>query len=265
MYSAFGLLRKYLRYYITAANGRGHGVHSPFVFDFIKRVLNDRQQYPAYTKIEHERSRLLLDKTELQVTDFGAGSAHTKNNMRRVADIAQHALKPKKYAALLFRMARIYQPAVMLELGTSLGTTAAYLSMACPAATLYTLEGSVAIAEQAAHLFRRLDLHNIIQVTGNFDATLGPVLKQIEKADFVFLDGNHRYAPTLAYFNALLPLLHEYSVVVFDDIHWSQEMERAWDTCKKNIAVTLSIDLFFIGILFFRKDFKIPQHFTIRF
>jgi predicted O-methyltransferase YrrM len=265
MYSAFGLFTRYLRYYFTAANGKGHGVHSPFVFDFIKTVLNDRTQHPSYAVIERERANLLCDPTPLQVTDFGAGSAHTTKNTRKVADIARHALKPHKYAALLFRMARLYQPRVIFELGTSLGTTTAYLSMACPSATVYTMEGSAAIAEQAAHLFGRLKLSNIVQVTGNFDAILVPALQEVQKADFVFVDGNHRYEPTLAYFSSLLPFLHEYSVVVFDDIHWSEGMERAWEACKKNPAVTLSIDLFFVGIVFFRTDFKIPQHFTIRF
>jgi predicted O-methyltransferase YrrM len=265
MYSSFGLLTRYLRYYSSAANGNGHGIHSPFVFDFIKTVLNDRKQYSPYPEIERERVAFRNDPRVLEVADYGAGSAHTTKNQRKISDIARHALKPKKYAALLFRMVQKYRPSVILELGTSLGITTAYLAKAAPAARVYTLEGSPAIAEQASALFKRLKLHNVVQVTGNFDSTLGSTLKDCKKPDFVFLDGNHRYAPTVAYFETLLPVLHEYSVVVFDDIHWSAGMEQAWDECKSNPAVTLSIDLFFVGVLFFRSDFKIPQHFTIRF
>jgi predicted O-methyltransferase YrrM len=265
MYSPFRLAIKYIRYYLLASNRRGHGIHSPFVFEFVRSVLNDDADYPEYKQIEKYRAILLRNNSLLPVTDFGAGSGHSNNNERTVREIARHALKSPKYASLLFRMVRTYSPAIIAELGTSLGTTSAYLALADPKATVYTFEGSPAIGAEAGKLFDQLHIKNITQVAGNFDETLPPVLDKINKADFIFLDGNHRYEPTVEYFTKFLPVMHQYSILVMDDIHWSREMERAWDHCRKHPAVTLSIDLFFIGILFFRKDFHIAQHFTIRF
>ena len=265
MYSRSRLIAKYLRYYFSSSNSKGHGTHSPFVFDFITKVLNDKNHYPVYTTLEAERHRLLGDHTTLNITDFGAGSTRIKTNKRKLSEIARHSLKPKKYASLLFRMAAYFQPQTILELGTSLGLTTAYLASARPTATVYTFEGAAEVAIQAKSLFDKTNLQNIVQITGNFDETVRPFLSGLEKADFVFIDGNHRYQPTVNYLHQLLPVLHEYSVVIMDDIHWSEEMENAWSYCRKVADVTLSIDLFFIGILFFRKEFRVPQHFSIRF
>ncbi|MFZ9719521.1 MAG: class I SAM-dependent methyltransferase, partial [Chitinophagaceae bacterium] len=91
------------------------------------------------------------------------------------------------------------------------------------------------------------------------------VLKKMGKLDFVFIDGNHAYAPTLRYFNAMLPFVHSGTVMILDDIHWSAEMEKAWQAISNHSAVTLSIDLFFVGILFFREEQLHKQHFRIHF
>jgi predicted O-methyltransferase YrrM len=265
MYSPSRLFLKYLRYYINSANSRGHGTHSPFVFDFIKKILNDRKDYPPYQIIEAERKLLLEDETLLNVTDFGAGSGYNKTNRRKVNEIARHSLKPRKYATLLFRMVNYFKPGMIVELGTSLGTTTAYLALARPAAKVLTFEGADEIAARAKALFEKLGIHNISQVNGNFDDTITRVMTETGKADFIFIDGNHRYDPTVNYLHQLLPFIHEYTVVVMDDIHWSDEMEKAWEYCRSHPDVTMSIDLFFIGILFFRKEFRVPQHFSIRF
>jgi len=265
MYSRAELLLKYLQYQLRASNSKGHRIHSPFVFDFIIKVLNDRTFYPAFKEIELQRTSLLSDNTILHVNDYGAGSGYSKTNARKVSEIAKHALKPAKYAKLLYRMVRYFEPDTIVELGTSLGITTAYLAKARSSAKVWTLEGAESIAQKAARVIRELDISNVKHITGNFDETFAALLHSIPKTDFVFLDGNHRYQPTVDYFNMLLPVIHEYSVVVMDDIHWSREMENAWDYCRLYPAVTLNIDLFFIGILLFRKDFRIPQNFTIRF
>ena len=108
-------------------------------------------------------------------------------------------------------------------------------------------------------------MKNIQLVEGNFDHTLDQVLKSTTPFDFVFIDGNHRLEPTVRYFNQILPNLHANSIVVLDDIHWSKEMEQAWETIQQHPAVSLTIDLFFIGIVFFRAEQKEKEHFTIRF
>ena len=240
-------------------------MHSPFVFEFITKVLNDKTNYPEYEKVEALRDQLLNDHTILEIEDFGAGSMMGKKNRRSISSIAKNAAKPKKFGQLLFRMIKYYQPKTILELGTSLGITTSYLTLAKPDARLITMEGSKEIADVAKRNFRNLDNRNIEIIEGNFDNALSSVVGGLLTVDFAFIDGNHRQEPTERYFKELLAKTNNNSILVFDDIHWSGEMEAAWEAIKNNAAVSCSIDLFFIGIVFFRKEFKEKQHFAIRF
>jgi predicted O-methyltransferase YrrM len=265
MYSPLQLAIKYCKYYFKASNGKGHGIHSPFLYTFITEVLNDNRQFYAYDKIETLRRQLLNTDKELVIEDFGAGSRKGLTKNRKVAEIANSSLKPKKFAQLLFRMINYYQPQIILELGTSLGITTSYLAAAKLDAEVITMEGAASIASIAKENFNQLNLNNINVVEGNFDETLSNTLAEIKQIDFAFLDGNHRYQPTIDYFNQVLEKSNENTIMVIDDIHWSKEMDQAWDYIKQHPQVTLSIDLFFIGIILFRKEFKIKQDFVIRF
>lgn len=265
MYGHFTLALKYLRYLFTAANGKGHGVHSPFVFEFITRVLNDNRRFYAFDGIEKIRTQLLSNHTLIEIQDFGAGSRVAKTNTRKISDVAKGSLKPAKYSQLLFRMIDYYGPKQIIELGTSLGITTAYLASANPAAKVTTFEGSGTIAQIAKQNHGSLGLANITLREGNFDEELPRWLAQNKKVDFAFIDGNHAYKPTMAYFEALLDVVEDHSILVFDDIHWSKEMEAAWAQISAHPRVTLSIDLFFIGVVFFRKEFAQKQQVSIRF
>jgi len=256
---------KFVKYYVTASNGRGHGIHSPFVFDFITEVMNDNRHFYAYDSIEQIRKSLLANSKVLTIEDFGAGSTLTKSNKRKVRDIARSALKPKKFGQLMFRIVNHYQANNIIELGTSLGITTAYLASANLKGNVYTFEGAKQAAAIAKQNFNSLSLNNIRVIEGNFDNTLQKQLNKINSVDFAFVDGNHRKNPTIQYFEQLLEKSTGSSVFIFDDIHWSKEMEEAWKFIKHHSAVTITIDLFFIGIIFFRREHKVPQHFTIRF
>ncbi len=176
MYSSLHLAKKYVQYYLTARNGKGHGMHSPFVFGFILNVLNNKQGYEMPSEVEALRQQLLINERPLEIKDFGAGSRTAASKQRSVKQIAASALKPKKYAQVLYRLARYYQPKNILELGTSLGITTSYLSKAVPGAIITTIEGSTAIAAIAQKNFELLDLKNIHLLTGNFDSVLPSVL-----------------------------------------------------------------------------------------
>jgi predicted O-methyltransferase YrrM len=265
MYSAIALGKKYLNYYFAASNGKGHGVHSPFVFEFITKVLNNKKQPAVFKQIEQQRELLKKDSTRLHIEDFGAGSVVSASKTRRVNSIARTALKPKKYGQLMHRMINHYMATRVVELGTSLGITSSYLASANPLTKVYTFEGSKEIAAVARKTFDDLALFNIKLIEGNFDDTLPAFLEKHNRVDFAFIDGNHRKEPTLRYFHQLLKASNEHSIFVFDDIHWSEEMEAAWEEIKQHEAVTLTIDLFYIGVVFFRKEQKVPQHFTIRY
>jgi predicted O-methyltransferase YrrM len=265
VYDPFSLAFKYLRYYITAVNGRGHGMHSPFVFDFITTVLNDKRSYPAYEQVEALRKKLQRDQTVLTIQDFGAGSVVDHSNRRSIASIAKNAAKPEKYGQLLYRMVKKYQPRQVLELGTSLGMTTSYLALASENSPVNSLEGAPEVAAVARQNFEKLGLSNISLIEGDFDSTLTPTLTGLDTVDFCFIDGNHRREPTERYFSYLLEKANPGTIMVFDDIHWSREMEQAWDTIRSNPRVRCAIDLFFIGIIFFRDEFKEKQEFSIRF
>ncbi len=271
MYTRFQLAKKFVQYFFAASNGKGHGIHSPFVFDFIIKVLRDRKEYDHYQIIEAARKKLLKESAEIDVVDYGAGSSVIKTNKRVVADITRSSVKTKKYAQLLYRIVKYYQPPAgpgghtILELGTSFGITTSYLAAANARAKVYTIEGSAPIAEIAEKTFKRTGLKNIELITGDFKDTLPALLEKLTVVDLAFIDGNHRKEPTLEYFAKLLNSSTLNSIFVFDDIHWSAEMEAAWAEIKQHPSVTLTIDLFFIGIVFLNTDFNHKQHFSIRF
>ncbi len=162
-------------------------------------------------------------------------------------------------------MVKYYKPETIIDIGTSFGTTTAYLATAQAASKVFTLEGSENIAAIAAKTFSNLDLKNIHLTEGSFDEQLSALLNSIDKVDFCLVDGNHSESPTLQYFDWLLKKINSNSIIVFDDIHWSKGMEQAWAKIKAYPEVRLSIDLFFAGIVFFKEDFKHKQHFTLRF
>jgi predicted O-methyltransferase YrrM len=265
MYSPLQSAFKYFQYYFTASGGKGYGIHSPFVFDFITKVINDKTEHPDYRIVENLRKRMLDNPTMLTIEDFGAGSSVSETDKRTVASIAKNAAKPKKYGQLLYRIIKKYQPRTILELGTSLGITTSYFSLANSLSEVITLEGASSVADIAKKNFNDLQLKNIELIEGNFDDTLSSAINQLSTVNFVFVDGNHRYEPTLNYFRRILPNTNNDSILVFDDIHWSREMEQAWEQIKTNEAVRCSIDLFFIGIIFFRQEFREKQNFVIRF
>jgi predicted O-methyltransferase YrrM len=265
LYSRFQLAKKYLHYYLTASNGKGHGMHSPFVFDFILNVLNNGKGYALPEEVEKCREKLLGSQKLIEVEDMGAGSRVQKKSTRRVADIALHALKPPKYAGMLYRLAYHYKPSNITELGTSFGITTAYLAKGSPKAEVYTIEGSKTVREMARSVFNELGIENIKSLEGRFDALLPEVLAVLKQVDLAYVDGNHKLEPTMNYFSLLVDKSHNDSILIFDDIHWSKAMEQAWEKIKAHPSVKCSIDLFFLGMIFFRSEFKEPRHFKIRF
>jgi predicted O-methyltransferase YrrM len=265
MYNKFEIAWKYLTYQLTASNSKGHGVHPPFVYNFIVEVLNDVSRNNEWFAIELLRNSLEKDNTLLEVEDFGAGSTTKASTQRTVSSIAKSALKPRKYAELIARIAKYYSCNNILELGTSLGITTSFLANSSPFCRVVTCEGSKAIATVAKQNFDKLFLQNVLLLQGEFTTTYDTAINSLGSIDLLFIDGNHQETPTVHYFTKALPNLHKQSVIIFDDIHWSKGMENAWETIKNHDAVSETIDLFFMGIVFLRDAQKAKQHFVIRF
>ncbi|QMU31485.1 class I SAM-dependent methyltransferase [Adhaeribacter radiodurans] len=242
---------------------RLHGIHSPFVFDLYNRVIIHTGSFSIFPAIEKIRQSLYKNNKQVLITDFGAGSRTQNTRTKTISHIARTTANPPRRAQLLFRLVNFQQPVTILEIGTSLGLTTSYLAAAKKKAQVFTLEGCSPLAQQAELVFKKLQLKNVEVITGNFDETLPIVLAGLNTVDFVLFDGNHRYEPTLRYFEWCLTKSTENSVFVFDDIYWSKEMQQAWKQICKHPEVMISIDLFYLGFIFFRKN-QPKQHFTIR-
>jgi predicted O-methyltransferase YrrM len=242
-------------------------VHSPFVFDLVTKCFYDSAKYPEYSILKNYRKSLLQNTNTIEVTDFGAGSRVFKSNTRAINQIAKNAGISPKRAELLFRMVRYFEPDTILEIGTSLGLATSALVLGNEKAKITTLEGcanTIAIAKNQSQL---QNLTTIEFVTTEFS----PYLKNYINADWtevqtyslIYFDGNHSKQATLDYFELLLPTISNDSVWIFDDIHWSNGMEEAWEIIQNHPKVSVTIDTFQWGIVFFRAEQE-KEHFVVR-
>jgi len=255
---------KYIKYKLTAKHKKGYGVHSPFLYHFVSEILYGNQYFYVYEDIADLRYDLLNCQKEIKVTDFGAGSKVMKSNIRKIKDIAKNSAISEKFGEMLFKIIEYYKPQTIIELGTSLGIGTSYLALPNSKAKVYTIEGCPETAKQASKNFKELNIKNISQITGNINKELPNLLNNIKELDFVYFDGNHQKEATLNYFKQCLTKAHNNTIFYFDDIHWSQEMEDAWEEIKANKKVTLTIDLFFSGIVFFKKELS-KEDFVVKF
>jgi predicted O-methyltransferase YrrM len=252
----------YLKYLFVAKNE--HSLHSPFLFEFYLKVLKTSTAQNDFLAIEELRRKLLSDQREIEIMDLGAGSKLSQSNKRRIKDIAENSQKPAKLAQLFYRIIRFYDYQIMLDLGTSLGVTTAYLAKANQQGKVYTFEGCPNTAQTAKENFRELGIRNVDIIVGDLNDTLETQLEKIDKIDFAFFDANHRYEPTIDYFEKCLRKMHEDTCFIFDDIYWSEGMKKAWEHIRNHPQVSVSIDIFWVGIVFFRKK-QPKQHFVLRF
>jgi len=260
------IISRALAYYLFSGHRTGRGLSDPSSRRLVRGVLADERPYPAYTVMEHARRDYLTDDSVVTFRDPGAGHHQQKKAVttRRIRDIARYSSGHPKYHRLLYRLARHYGPSVILETGTALGLGTLALALGNPAATVFTIEGAPPLAARARNLFETQKQKNITLLEGLFDERLPGVLSRDRPVDMAFLDGHHKEEATLRYFGMLLPRLHPQSIVLIDDIYWSKGMARAWKKIRRHEKVTLSIDIFRMGILFF--DPELPsQTFTIRF
>lgn len=248
----FQIVAQYFEYLLRAK--RMAAIHSPFLLEFVEKVTKVKDIPQVSSKIETVRKQLLSDHTILEIKDLGAGSKVSSKNRRSVASIARHSLKPKKQGQMIYHLVRFSNPKNILELGTSLGISTCYMASGNSAAQLTTIEGCPKTAERAQQVFDQLNFNNISLVNQDFDTFLPQYLDGIDTVGMVFFDGNHRKESTLNYFEQCLAKISSRSVFVFDDIRWSGEMLEAWNNIIIHPTVTLSVDLFHMGIVFFRDE-----------
>ena len=272
----------YLRHCLTARHTGGHGIHSPYLFEWVRMVLSDENSYYAWGEIEKVRARMLADRRVMEFVDYGAGIGNRESengnrearDRRKVSDIAKRSLAKKKYAQMLARLVNwlgrplLTSPSrggigdgqlamgnglIIVELGTSLGVTTAYMAAMDKRNKLITYEGCPAVAEIAKENWEALGLKNIDCRVGEITAEI--LDRDLERVDVAFIDANHTYAGTRAYFNVLAEKMHRKSVMIVDDIHYNKEMEQAWREICADERVTSTMDLYQMGLVFFDKDY----------
>ena len=251
---------KYFKHAFSAKHTRGFRIHSPFIYNFTCSVIYEKKPFYIFSEIEAARQLLLKNNNKISVTDFGTGA----NKEKTIKNIATRSLKAAKYGQLFFRIANYLGNKEILELGTSLGITTSYLAAVSTDIHCTTMEGCPQTAAIASDNFKQLQLDNINLIVGNIDEKLTVELEKTEKLDFVFIDANHRYEPLMRYFEQILPKLHDKSVLIIDDLYWSADMEKAWNTLKEHPKASATIDLFQVGIIFFNPELN-KIHYKMRF
>lgn len=238
-----------------------HGVHSPFVYNLITKCFYDRSKHNSYKQITLYRKALKKSKDTIGVIDLGSGSRVFKTNQRSVSKMAEKVGASKKESKLLFRLVNYLQINTILELGTSLGIATHAMAVANSEIKMTSIEGCPNISEYTKSTLGQFNIKNTEILTGDFNDIIKPLVSY--KYDLIYFDGNHQKQATLDYFETLLPTATNDSVFIFDDMYWSKEMTEAWETIKKHPQVTVTIDTFFLGFVFFRREQE-KEHFTIR-
>ena len=258
----------YIKHCLTAWNTGGEGIHSPYLFYLVRMLFYDENRYYCFKDIEYRRSCMLRAPKKVYVEDLGTG----KSEDRLVSDIAATSLESPKIGQLLFRIVSFLghdeqRPLTVVELGTSLGITTAYLAAPDSRNIVTSFEGAAELVEMAKLNASKLHLSNIRWMEGNIDEELPKYITgahaREEKLDLVFIDANHTYEATMRYFKELLSLVREKTIIAIDDIHYSPEMNKAWREIQTLPEVTTTIDLFHIGLVFFDKHY-INRHYKLK-
>lgn len=252
----------YLKYLLLWHHRRGHGIHSPFAFDLVSRIFRNKINAEIVCYIEKVRKRLISDNSTLCIRDLGSCSGKTNTQIRKVSYIARKSPVKKKYGVLLANLAAEFGESGIIEFGTSFGISTMYLAGGYRDAKVYTMEGCPSISSVARKNFEESVFNNISLFTGSFDEMLPLVIDLAGNPGLVFIDGNHRKDPLINYFCRISEISGPNTLIVIDDIHNSAEMEEAWKIIRENEKVTLTIDIWRMGLVFFRKgiphsDYKI--------
>lgn len=246
-------LLAYIKYWLFSVNQ--HSLHSPFLYTFYEEIVKGSKSIEQI-EIESLRKIHLKNSQIIEINDMGAGSRVQKSNRRSISQIAKHASTPPKFSKFLYHLIKEKEAKTIIELGTSLGFNTLYMAMANTSAKIFTFEGADEIAALAQTNFDIFTLKNIEIIKGNIDVTLPGFLSKKPTIDLAYIDANHKYEPTISYFNQVLSCSGEDSIIIIDDIHWSKEMNLAWHEIKKHPRVSVSMDLFEAGIIFLNQELQ---------
>lgn len=250
------LILSYIKYLFNSKSK--YRIHSPFVFEFINNVLSKKNK--NLSKVQKLIDYYKKNPIKINNEDLGVGSKYSPNNIEKKStkEWLKNSSSPIKYGKILNNVANFYNCKKILELGTNLGVGTAYLSSAKN--EIISIEGNKSLAKFTEESLIKNDFKNIAIEVGNFDELLENILDKNKHFDLYFIDGNHSKSATLKYFYQILPYIQTNDIVIFDDINWTKEMNEAWQEIHKNEKVRLSIDLYKLGIIFFREEQLAKEH-----
>ncbi|GGF16538.1 O-methyltransferase [Echinicola rosea] len=248
----------YIRYFLSKVDR--HSLQAPYAYKAYEglKEFSKNKRSPA---LEYKRRKLLSNPTEITIQDHGTGSLHLKTPLRKISAITRHSSSKPKFSLLYQYFCSLTPAQVVVELGTCVGVTTSYLAQSAKG-EVYTFEGAVELADVAKTTFS--EFTNIHLVLGRIQETLPGVLREISTVDFALIDAHHDYQATIQFWETLLPSLKKSSIVAIGDIHRSRDMENAWKELKAHDAVSMSMDFYECGILFFTAGIK-KQHYTLHY
>lgn len=239
-------------------------LHAPFFFQLYSSLNNKAAFSPVLKKHLVRLGGLKGNTTPLNYQDVGAGS-RADAVTRTVGSLARHSLSPTREIQKILILTQSVQPDYFVELGTCLGETALCLHQAFPHLPIVTLEGAPPVAAFARNQFSKEGAEKIDLREGLFVDTLSTVLDEYrQKGRGMFLiDGHHAFQPTLDYADAIFEKAEKGSVLLFDDIHWSPGMLRAWKKIQNHPKTVASITWFRSGWVFTDPQLT-PRHYRWR-
>ncbi|MFK7831993.1 MAG: O-methyltransferase [Winogradskyella sp.] len=249
----------YLKFLFTSTNQ--HGVHSPFVYNFVTRCLYDKTKYEAYTTLGNYRNILQKSDVVLKIQDLGEGSRVLDADTRKVNQMVKTSSSSKKDTELLYRVSKYFKFKNTLELGTSLGMGTLAFALANPNSEIITVEGCPNTSKFSKSKLKNIEVNNVQFTIDNFTDAISNLNEN--QFDVVFFDGHHNKTATIQYFESLLSKAHNDTVFVFDDIYWSKGMTEAWEYIKNHKSISVTVDCFHLGFVFFRKEQR-KEHFKVR-
>lgn len=252
---------EFIKHYIVGGNE--HGLHSPFVYELYTKTIQ-HHEFPYFEQLEQHYFELINDHHLIVNKNPGAGTSFHKTLRVPIHKLAKHSIKSLPWRKLLCRLVEERKPKVVVELGTSFGITTAYIAMTCPNAKIYTFEANPSLIELSRDFFNKAGIKNIEIIEGNIDETLPIFLKQHPNIDVAYIDANHRFLPTIKYVERIMECVSWKGLIIMDDIYWSYPMTKAWKAISSKKSVTVSIDLWQIGLLYFHTG-QVKENFKLRF
>lgn len=256
MYSVLYQIYSFLNHYFKADTS--FSIHSPFLYEISEEILSSTKHYYAFDHLDALRKYLLKDNTPIDRVDLGAGSK--KRKAQTIADVTRTSVSSDWQLKILFHLILHFKPDYILELGTSVGLSTAYMAMAHEHSRVISIEGDPALAQIARDNLDKLGISNVEIITGNFDEVLPSVLANNPPIGLSFIDGNHSKIPTLKYLDDILKNTADDGIIIMDDIHWSEGMAEAWEQAIHRTGLNATIDLYFFGLLLKNKDLLNTQH-----